>query len=80
MTAPMEDAVGLRCRDRMSVSIVVRIERSRTIRDLKEEISRRIGRDVDQISLKRGRKELVDAIDIDTYELMDGECIGIEYK
>lgn len=76
----MRKKISLRCRDRISVSAMVEVEVDKTIRDLKLEISKRVGRDFERISLKKGTKELIDAIDIDTYELKDGECIEIEYK
>ncbi|CCI74107.1 ECU05_1495 [Encephalitozoon cuniculi GB-M1] len=72
--------IRLKCIDRMSISVLVTIGIDRTIRELKEEICRHIGKDVEQIVLKRGKRELADCIEIDAYELKNGECIEIEYR
>ncbi|AHL28932.1 hypothetical protein KMI_05g09560 [Encephalitozoon hellem] len=72
--------IKLKCIDRMSVSVVITIGLSRTIGELKEEVCKSIGKDVEQIVLKRGKRELVDSIEIDAYELKDGECVEIEYR
>lgn len=76
----MAKMIKLRFRDRISVSVSIRIETSKTIGDLKAQVAKCIGREMDQVILKRGKRELVDMVDIDTYELVDEECIEIEYK
>ncbi|AHL30107.1 ubiquitin-2 like/Rad60 SUMO-like protein [Encephalitozoon intestinalis ATCC 50506] len=72
--------IRLRCTDRMSVSVLITIGVDNTIKELKEEICRHIGKDREQITLKRENRELADSIEIDAYELKDGECIEIEYR
>lgn len=76
----MVEKISLRCKDRMSTSVVVRIETDKTIKDLKCEVAKYTGKGVDQITLRKGKRELIDVIDIDTYELRDGECVEIEYR
>ncbi|KAH9411334.1 hypothetical protein HK407_05g10000 [Ordospora pajunii] len=72
--------IRLKLTDRMSMSIVVTIDTRKTIGELKEEICKRAGKSKEQILLVKCKRELVDAIDIDTYELRDGECIEVEYR
>lgn len=64
----------------MSVSLLITIGLDKTIKELKEEICKLTGKDVEQIVLKRGKRELADSIEVDIYELKDGECIEIEYR
>jgi hypothetical protein len=76
----MAKTIYLVCRDRTSAVARVRISGDRTVKELKAEVGRVIGKDPEQLVLRRDGRELVDSLDLDTYEMRDGECIEIEYK
>ena len=72
--------IRLKLTDRMSMSIVIAIDTRRTVGELKEEMCKRIGKPKEQVVLVKCKRELMDAIDLDTYELRDGECVEVEYR